>query len=170
MCFFKIPSLDLKNVMSSEQTPRELLLERVKPVSIKIVLTTGTLLKTNLTERDLLSRVRRLVLFAFDQGNIKIRDYYREVYCLSTNTQVNRKRNLSSVEPIGRKVISKRPYQMMAFGNYELGLLEGSKDYEDYSTKFFLDSIKKSPKTMKDMLLRLVKAVLIRNTISELLL
>lgn len=92
------------------------------------------------------------------------------MYCLSTNTQVNRKRNLSSVEPIGRKVISKRPYQMMAFGNYELGLLEGSKDYEDYSTKFFLDSIKKSPKTMKDMLLRLVKAVLIRNTISELLL
>ncbi|KAI8090327.1 hypothetical protein BDF21DRAFT_333348 [Thamnidium elegans] len=106
------------------------------------------------TERDLLSRVWRLILLAFDKGELKIRE---KKYSKATNTQINRKRKLSSIESIERKVTSKRPDQLITFGDYELGIVEGSKIDDDHSTKLFLDSMKKSPKSMKDMLLQLLK-------------
>ncbi|RCI00330.1 hypothetical protein CU098_011269 [Rhizopus stolonifer] len=109
----------------------------------------------NLTERDLLSRVWRLILLAFDQGKMRIRE---EKYSKATNTQINKKRKLSSEELIERKATSKRTDQLIKFGNYELGTVEGSKIDDEYSTKFFLDSMKKAPKAMKDMLLQLMKA------------
>lgn len=39
-----------------------------------------------------------------------------------------------------------------------MGTVEGSEIDDEYSSKFFLDSMKKAPKAMKDMLLQLMKA------------
>ncbi|CAO3615005.1 unnamed protein product [Mucor hiemalis] len=88
----------------------------------------------NLTERDLLSRVWRLILLAFDQGRMRIRE---EKYSQATNTQINKKRKLSSGELIERKATSKRVDQLIKFGNYEIGTVEGSKIDDEYSANFF---------------------------------
>jgi hypothetical protein len=75
---------------------------------------------------------------------------YREIY--------SKKRKLSNVDAIDRKATSIRADQLIRYGNYELGIVEASKVDDEYSSKFFLDSMKKTPKSMKDMLLQLVKA------------
>jgi TolA-binding protein len=62
------------------------------------------------------------------------------------------------VDVIDRKTTSIRADQLVTYGNYELGIMEASKVDDEYSTKYFLDAMKKTPKSMKDMLLQLVKA------------
>lgn len=54
------------------------------------------------------------------------------------------KKKLSSNERIERKATSKRPDQLIKLGNYELETVEGSKIDDEYSSKFFLDSMKKN--------------------------
>ncbi|KAI9467796.1 MAG: hypothetical protein EXX96DRAFT_592235 [Benjaminiella poitrasii] len=108
---------------------------------------------TEYTERDLMSRIWRLILTSFNHSRITIRE---EVPSAATKAQMNRKRRLSTLEPMKRKLKSKVPDHIMKFGTYEIGLTEGAKlDDDETGNKFLKDVMFKTPKLLKDMMSKL---------------
>jgi hypothetical protein len=58
---------------------------------------------------------------------------------------------------LARKKYSKRPDHLYSFEENELGFLEAAKKSDENGNKEFKDACLKSPKTMKDFLLQLIK-------------
>jgi hypothetical protein len=70
---------------------------------------------------------------------------------------MNSSRRLGSTSPLAKKKFSKRPDHLYTFKENELGLMEAAKKSDENGNKEYKDAQLKSPKTMKDFLLKLTK-------------
>lgn len=71
---------------------------------------------------------------------------------------INKKRRLSTLDSIERKRRSKTPDHLIKFGAYEIGLTEAAKTEDKNGNKYFVDTMIKAPKMLKDMLVKLIES------------
>ncbi|KAG1174093.1 hypothetical protein G6F46_011207 [Rhizopus delemar] len=115
----------------------------------------GFLRENDQSERDFISRLWRAILTAFDFSRMTIRE---ERPCKATDSMINKKRRLSTLDSIERKRRSKTPDHLIKFGAYEIGLTEAAKTEDKNGNKYFVDTMIKAPKMLKDMLVKLIES------------
>ncbi|KAG0166969.1 hypothetical protein DFQ30_006519 [Apophysomyces sp. BC1015] len=109
------------------------------------------------TEKDIMRRVWSLIEYCFDHTNIKYTG--GEKAPQASSERRNGDRSPAATQPLKRKRIGIRTDVLFKskLGFIELGTCEAGKNSDPISTKSIEEESRKCPKTLKDMLLRVVR-------------